>query len=353
MSDITGRDFNYNFMPNSIKSVDDSDTQPVVFCTAISNATQPKSFTCQVCQKSFSNKANKDKHFRNLHLMERKECSICKKILSNVYNLKRHVRSAHGAYLDQKTGMIHDQNSDYARRSVSPVSSNEDITQEYLFHERDHDAPPKNGPSPDFREWDSSSRESEYRGDSSRSNSPTESSCPPFQSFFEAFIPARYRDVENGSFDGAVSDNDNLNYIEDDDDIAAIIKDSATPSYDRGGSVKAVPKGQMAKHAMSTSPQPPSPQHFQQNDLQSSYLAQFGLVRSTDAKDDSANNNNIVIIEKSTSYISEEEVFTMRRKEERQVMDKIENFFALTSFKESTEGKAERAKIRKKGKYFW
>ena len=256
MSDIPGRDFNYNFMPNSMKNVVDSDTQPVVFCTAISNATQPKTFTCQVCQKGFSNKANKDKHYRNLHLMERKECSICKKILSNVYNLKRHVRSAHGAYLDQKTGMIHDQNSDYARRSVSPVSSNEDIAQEYLFHERDHDAPPKNRNSPDFREWDSSPRQSEYRDDSSRSNSPTESSCPPFQSFYEAFIPAKYRDVEDGSFDGAVSDNDNLNYIEEDDDIAAIIRDSSTLNYDDGVSVETVPKSQMAKCAMSTCQQP-------------------------------------------------------------------------------------------------
>jgi len=295
----------------------------------ISLPTQIKPFICNMCFKGFSSKNNRDKHYRDLHLLQRKECSICGKVLSNVYNLKRHVQSAHQASLDQKTGVIHGYTNDSAYQQPSPTTSEDDVKES-------------------IKKKDAEIGEVEFldtpipASSDSSSNSPCPSSTSSFspikiediptQPFFEAFIPPKYRHVEDGRFDIYISDNDNLNFLNEDDDVDAILRDL---------------EEQMPSPNISRTHLPPRKEKFHsplRHESQSNYLALFNLVHQRSAGDKEAP------MPSTEMRLTKEERRSLKIKQERLRQEKAKVYLEVTAFKSSAEGRLERAKIRRRGK---
>jgi len=317
------------------------DHPSLVNYTIISYPADFKPFLCHVCNKSFSSKNSRNKHHRNLHLMERKECSICKKVFSNVYNLKRHMQSAHGAYLNQKTGAVQKQCDARPQQTPSPVLSEENSTEALASGAEINNF--------GFREWEKTpssspeSRESTPPSDYPSSNSPNTSGGSPFQSYFEAFIPPRYRNVPDGNFEDYISDDDNLNFLEDDDDVNAILD-----GLNKEKTSAVVPVADILQtRRRSQSPPTLSP------DLgsQKCYFDQLGLIPVENAagKNYSGNNNDHSFANKE-NQIEREEFKSMRKKAAFLRAERAALYLEVEAFKNSAEGRSERAKIRRKGK---
>ena len=50
-----------------------------------------RSFKCEECGRRFTQSNNRDRHYKNVHLNQRKyECNICKKVFGRADNLARH-----------------------------------------------------------------------------------------------------------------------------------------------------------------------------------------------------------------------------------------------------------------------
>ena len=271
--------------------------------------------------------------------MERKACSICAKNLSNVYNLKRHMKRAHGALLDPKTGVINYLRNDISR-SISPLSSdgNEDDT-------RAHSSGSRTSPCQDdfpglFLEWNSSPDSVDV--DNVEAPDELPQSQAPAQSFFQAFIPPKYQLVEDGLYEDYISDDDNLNYIDDADLAAKVLRDtsgagrkllSADDSQPQNGTPASIESCKLARDKLA-------------------FAAGLGLVaRGTPKEVDRVNNNDSISDKNAASTVglTSHELRSYRKETQQRLMEKINLYHDHVAFKNSTEGKAERARLLKKG----
>ena len=414
MGEISGRDVNHNVFLNE-KAATSVNNLPSTAESQLSPNPHPhpKTYFCHLCRKSFTSKANKAKHYKSVHLMERKECGICKKNFSNVYNLKRHIHGAHGAVFDQKTGMIYDQRTNRSQ-SLSPIPLEGNPL---VATNGDGIFPGRNGAKVTFREWDSSPPKLHHEDSTSSSSSdskllisiPAAPLGPPDQSFFEAFIPPRYHHIQDISFKDWITDDDNLNFLSNDNGILQdpdflrgigrethdLKPEESSTSQFPAASFNLQPRLQKAptpticctKELIPQLQHIPSPSRFtsapsshyvplpeRQRGPASrppkvttsrsqhrspfdegekfAFMNRLGLVRSkAKVLGNGINDNDNTIDRNILLPLTKEEIASFHRRQDQRIFEKVKTYCHQAAFKESAEGKAERAKLRKKGRF--
>lgn len=118
-------------------------------CPEVEPKADPNNFVCDLCDQTFKQKFNLNKHIKNIHLFPKRKyikhikkdkkylCTVCGKEYSRSLNLKLHYSKAHTRKELITNRVPLEPIVRYTKKSLSKLADNEMLFKEYDNHRRE------------------------------------------------------------------------------------------------------------------------------------------------------------------------------------------------------------------------